>query len=223
MANELVHSSVGVGMLQAEFEAIGLHVCNSQVIGDLIYANSTTQLSRLGIGSTNTILTVIGGVPTWQSTLAGLTLTAPVINGVVTTTGLTLPAFTASGNITMGANTITITNATLAVILQSGIADGNPGIYLKTGTTNEFYWDWYFYYVDKLMYWDYIGVNKMSLTTAGILNIVGAYQVDGVQVVSNRVIDARCDDALNSGDATTDGVIDSLRDAMITHGLIAAA
>lgn len=49
------------------------------------------------------------------------------------------------------------------------------------------------------------------------------YKVDGVQVVSNRVIDARADDVANSGDATTDGLIDALRDAMITHGLIAAA
>jgi hypothetical protein len=51
----------------------------------------------------------------------------------------------------------------------------------------------------------------------------GVYKVDAVQVVGNRVIDARCDDAINSGDATTDGVIDSLRDAMIQHGLLAAA
>lgn len=41
------------------------------------------------------------------------------------------------------------------------------------------------------------------------------------QVVGARVTDARADDAINSGDATTDGVIDALRDAMITHGLIA--
>jgi hypothetical protein len=51
----------------------------------------------------------------------------------------------------------------------------------------------------------------------------GVYKVDAVQVVGPRVIDARCDDAINSGDATTDGVIDALRDAMIAHGLIAAA
>ncbi len=49
------------------------------------------------------------------------------------------------------------------------------------------------------------------------------FKVNGTQVVGARVIDARADDALNSGDATTDGVIDALRDAMITHGLIAAA
>lgn len=49
------------------------------------------------------------------------------------------------------------------------------------------------------------------------------FKVAGTQVVGARVIDGRCDDAINSGDGTTDGVIDALRDAMITHGLIAAS
>ena len=48
----------------------------------------------------------------------------------------------------------------------------------------------------------------------------GVYKVNGTQVVGARVIDARADDAINSGDATTDGVIDCLRDAMIAHGLL---
>ena len=64
---------------------------------------------------------------------------------------------------------------------------------------------------------------EITIDVMGDINVTGVYKVDGVQVVSNRVIDARCDDAINSGDATTDGVIDALRDAMIAHGLIAAA
>lgn len=52
---------------------------------------------------------------------------------------------------------------------------------------------------------------------------LSALKVAGNQVVGARVVDARIDDAINSGDATTDGVIDALRDAMITHGLMAAA
>ena len=68
--------------------------------------------------------------------------------------------------------------------------------------------------------------------TAEVLSIVGTgldlptgkiLTVAGTQVVGARVVDARCDDAINSGDATTDGVIDALRDCLITHGLIAAA
>jgi len=68
-----------------------------------------------------------------------------------------------------------------------------------------------------------VTISPTGVVAAGDINVTGVYKVDGVQVVSNRVIDARCDDVINSGDATTDGVIDSLRDAMVTHGLIAAA
>jgi len=66
-------------------------------------------------------------------------------------------------------------------------------------------------------------VSKFSVNNVGNVNLVGVLSVSGTQVVGARVIDARCDDAVNSGDATTDGVIDALRDAMIAHGLIAAA
>jgi hypothetical protein len=49
------------------------------------------------------------------------------------------------------------------------------------------------------------------------------YKVAGTKVVGARVIDARIDDTINSGDATTDGVIDAIVDCLIAHGLIAAA
>lgn len=51
------------------------------------------------------------------------------------------------------------------------------------------------------------------------------YQVNGIKVIGPRVVDARCDDAISTSamDTTTAGVIDSLRDAMIAHGLIAAS
>jgi hypothetical protein len=61
-----------------------------------------------------------------------------------------------------------------------------------------------------------------KLDVNGNINATGVIKIDDTQVVGNRVVDARCDDTVNSGDATTDGVIDALRDAMITHGLIAA-
>jgi hypothetical protein len=48
-------------------------------------------------------------------------------------------------------------------------------------------------------------------------------QIGGAKVLGARVIDNRIDDTLNSGDATTDGVIDAIRDCLISHGLIAAA
>jgi hypothetical protein len=36
--------------------------------GDIIYASATNTLSTLGIGSTNQVLTVAGGIPTWAAT-----------------------------------------------------------------------------------------------------------------------------------------------------------
>ena len=49
------------------------------------------------------------------------------------------------------------------------------------------------------------------------------YKVNNVQVVGARVVDARISNTPNSGDATTDDLIDAMRDAMVAHGLIAAA
>lgn len=65
MSNEFAHLTVGAAMTQAEYEAVGGHVCSSQATGDLIYASSAAQLSRLGIGTTGKVLTVVGGVPAW--------------------------------------------------------------------------------------------------------------------------------------------------------------
>jgi len=68
MANEFKHKSVGSELSQTEFEAVGGHVFDSQATGDILYALSNSQLTRLGIGSTNDVLTISGGIPAWDST-----------------------------------------------------------------------------------------------------------------------------------------------------------
>jgi hypothetical protein len=65
MANELKHLSVGTELTQAEFEATGGHVFDSQATGDIPYASSAAQISRLPIGSTGYLLSVAGGIPVW--------------------------------------------------------------------------------------------------------------------------------------------------------------
>lgn len=52
----------------------------------------------------------------------------------------------------------------------------------------------------------------------------GVLSVNGTPVVGAQVEDARVDDTINvaAWDATTAGVLDALRDAMIAHGLITA-
>jgi len=126
MSNEFGHATVGTSMTQAEFEAVGLHVCDSQATGDLLYASSGSQLSRLGIGATNAVLHVAGGIPAWSSTLAGLTLTSPTINGTIATTGLTLPAITLGGAVTGGNQSINNLNN---IGIYNDASDANTGIY----------------------------------------------------------------------------------------------
>lgn len=56
--------------------------------GDVLYASATNTLSKLGIGSSNQVLTVSGGVPTWATPAtpaSGLTLLQTV--GVYGSTG----------------------------------------------------------------------------------------------------------------------------------------
>ena len=79
MANELRHSDVGTALSKTEWEAVGSHVLNSQAAGDLIYASSTSQLSRLAIGSANQFLVTNSGgtAPTWTSSPAVVTAITP--------------------------------------------------------------------------------------------------------------------------------------------------
>ena len=270
MSNELIHASAGTVLTQAEFEAVGLHVLNSQATGDLIYASSTTQLTRLGIGSTNAVLVVSGGIPSWSATLAGLTLTSPTINGTIATTGLTLPAVTLGGTLTLngqvfdagsGGLQINTTGGWPSLVMQSTQdGAGGPAFIGSVVSASPTTYDTLVRLTGRGMNstpaafdYGYIAIQIMNpaagsedariefaLYNAGANNsamtLSGAgalwtdlsvdtltYKVSGTQVVGARVVDARCDDALNSGDATTDGVIDALRDALITHGLIAAA
>lgn len=82
------------------------------------------------------------------------------------------------------------------------------------GTTRTITWD---ADVDKLKHsGGTFNFDNDNLETAGV------FKVSGNQVVGARVVDQRIDDAVNSGDATTDGVIDAMRDALISHGLIRA-
>ena len=64
-----------------------------------------------------------------------------------------------------------------------------------------------------------------AIVLGGLVNTTVHYEVDGTQVVGNQVVDARIDDAVNTStwDSTTAGVLDAIRDACITHGLIAAS
>ena len=71
MSNEFQHKSVGSQMTQTEYEhtdGTG-HIFDSQATGDIAYADSSTVLKRLGIGSTGQVLEVSSGKPAWTNTI----------------------------------------------------------------------------------------------------------------------------------------------------------
>ena len=73
MANEFKHGSVGSQLSQTEWEGVGTHVLDSQAAGDIIYASSTSQLSRLGIGTAGKVLMSDGSAPDWSAAITGVT------------------------------------------------------------------------------------------------------------------------------------------------------
>jgi hypothetical protein len=74
MANEFIHLEIGSILTEAEYDAVGAHVMDSQAIGDMIYASTTGQLSRLAPGTAGQA--IIGTcsscniIPAWTTILA---------------------------------------------------------------------------------------------------------------------------------------------------------
>ena len=93
MANEFKHDTVGTSLTEAEWVGIGTHVLDSQATGDVIYASSATQLSRLGVGTDGDVLTLASGFPSWAASssaaadLTGTTLASNVVSSSLTTVG----------------------------------------------------------------------------------------------------------------------------------------
>jgi hypothetical protein len=119
MANEFKHASVGAELTQAEWEGTEIHVFNSQATGDILYASSATQLSRLPIGSG--ILTVSSGVPAWSTNLpSGLKLSGTLDGNGQAITGI------AGLQITAG-YAIYVSNSTQELDLYGGAVSGDKG------------------------------------------------------------------------------------------------
>mgnify|MGYP001499536156 CR=1 FL=1 len=94
MADELRHIDVGTSLTEAEWEGIDSHQFQGQATGDILYASSASQLSRLGKGSDDEVLTLASGIPSWAAasaaaagSLTGTTLASGVVTSSLTTIG----------------------------------------------------------------------------------------------------------------------------------------
>ena len=126
------HTAVGTELTQAEYEGTASHVFNSQQTGDIVYASSASQLTRLGIGSTGQVLKVTGGVPAWgtdTTNVAAGSLTGTTMASNVVTSSLTTVAALNSGSITSGFGTIDTGSSTITTTgaITGGSLDVNGG------------------------------------------------------------------------------------------------
>ena len=130
MANEFKHTSVGSQLSQTEYEAVGGHVFDSQAAGDIPYASSTSQLSRLGIGTAGKVLMVNSGAsaPEWSSALTGVT-------SLGTLTTLTVDNIIINGtNIGHTSDTDSIAIASDGVVTMNQIPVFSAGINVSGGS-----------------------------------------------------------------------------------------
>jgi len=71
MSNEFKHKDVGATLTEAEYDDVEAHQFDSQAQGDILYASSATQLTRLAAGTVGQHL-ITGGAaanPSWSNRL----------------------------------------------------------------------------------------------------------------------------------------------------------
>ena len=136
MANELKHKAVGTILTQVEFEATDSHVLNSQATGDIVYASSSSQLSRLAKGADNTILTLSSNIPAWTATPTLTTVdattdftvgTTVITDDVITFTPTTNDTVTLTAGTNGTFSLVTVDTAAAAANIQI-TADGTVDI-----------------------------------------------------------------------------------------------
>lgn len=100
---------------------------NTYVTGDILYASAANTLSKLPIGSTNQVLTVIGGIPSWQPAASGTVTSVSGTANRITSTGGSTPvidisaAYVGQTSITtLGTVTTGTWNATVIGVVFGG-------------------------------------------------------------------------------------------------------
>jgi hypothetical protein len=122
-ADDITSGTLSIDRIPTITVAKGGTNITSYTTGDILYASGSTTLSKLGIGSTNQILTVVAGVPAWAN--AGTA--TQVANNLVlkfdtgTTEGTDLYTFNGSAAKTIdiqGGDAIGITKTSNTIVIN---------------------------------------------------------------------------------------------------------
>jgi hypothetical protein len=152
--------------------------------GDTLYASASNTLSKLAIGSTNQVLTVSGGVPTWANVQSATTITDDTstastryINFTSATSGSLSTIYTSSTKLQYTPSTGTLTTtafsgsgASITSLNASNISSGTVGTSYISGS--------------------YTGITGVGTLTAGTwtASLIGAtYGGTGVNNGSNTI------------------------------------
>lgn len=110
--------------------------------GDILYASATNTLSKLGVGSTNQVLTIVGGVPTWAATTAATSITDDTttnatryINFTSATTGTLSTIYTSSTKLQYNPSTGVLTSTGFAGALNGTVGATTPSTGVFTTVT----------------------------------------------------------------------------------------
>ena len=119
----------------------------SQAVGDILYASSTTQLGRVGIGSANKVLTSTGSAPQWVTQIANAALptnidvggtldvtSAVTLDSTLAVSSTAADAIDVAGGITAGTGNVALvgTDGKINGPLSSTIIDDLSGANLTT-------------------------------------------------------------------------------------------
>ena len=115
---------------------------SSYTTGDILYASGAGTLTKLAIGSASDVLTVTGGLPSWQPSIGGGTVTS--VSGTlnrVTSTGGATPVIDISASYVGQSSITTLGTITTGVWTGTDIAlaDGGTGASLTASNGGIFY------------------------------------------------------------------------------------